>query len=345
MTNRRQNWLLYGATGFTGGQIIASALAAGHRPVLGGRNPSKLRAVAEAHGLDWRVIDLDNPAALAAALGEFTAVLHAVGPFLRTHRPMAEACLSAGTHYLDLSAESAIYEGLAALDARARDAGVMLMPGVGFEMVPIDCLALRLKRAMPDATSLEIGMDYESTITPGSLRSAQLLPQTAPVRLNHRLVELTRSSERFFDFGPEAAGGGRSNCVSSVFGEAAITWRSTGIPNVAGYFRPNPRMLELVAAVKSDADLAALPSGPSDAELASCPAVIVGEVRNDSGGKRAMRLITPHVYRTTGLVAAAVAERVSRGQWRSGFQTPASVFGEDFILGFDGCRLEDWHAD
>jgi hypothetical protein len=58
-----------------------------------------------------------------------------------------------------------------------------------------------------------------------------------------------------------------------------------------------------------------------------------------------MRLITPHVYRTTGLVAAAVAERVSRGQWRSGFQTPASVFGEDFILGFDGCRLEDWHAD
>jgi short subunit dehydrogenase-like uncharacterized protein len=345
MTHTRQGWLLYGATGFTGGQILASALAAGHRPVLGARDPAKVRMIADAHGLDWRVVGLEDPAALAATLREFTVVLHAVGPFLHTHRPMAEACLDAGTHYLDLAAESAIYEGLAALDARARDTGVMLMPGVGFEMVPIDCLALRLKRALPDATSLEIGMDYESSITPGSVRSAQLLPQSAPVRRKHRLVELDRSGERRFDFGPEAAGGGRSACISSVFGEAAITWRSTGIPDIAGYFRPNPRMLELVAAVKSEADFSALAPGPSDAELASCPAVIVGEVRNANGESRAMRLITPHVYRTTGLVAAAVAERVSRGHWRSGFQTPATVFGEDFILGFDGCRVEDWPAD
>src|SRR5215471_16413181 len=106
MTKPRQGWLLYGATGFTGGQIIARALASGHRPVLGGRDPSKLRAIAEAHGLEWRAFGLDDPAALAAAVGEFAVVLHAVGPFLRTHRPMVEACLSAGTHYLDLAAES-----------------------------------------------------------------------------------------------------------------------------------------------------------------------------------------------------------------------------------------------
>src|SRR5262245_43200382 len=95
-------------------------------------------------GLDWRASGLDDARGLDGALAGATVVLHCAGPFASTWRAMSDACLRARAHYLDITGEIAVFEGLATRDAEARKAGVMLLPGVGFDVVPSDCLAAHL---------------------------------------------------------------------------------------------------------------------------------------------------------------------------------------------------------
>ena len=133
-------WLLYGATGYTGRLTAAAAASRGWRPVLAGRSEAPLRALAEPLGLEYRVAPLE-PAPLRAALQGIDAVLHMAGPFSETSRPMVDACLATGTHYLDVTGEAQVFAACYARDREARDAGVCLLPGVGFDVVPTDGLA------------------------------------------------------------------------------------------------------------------------------------------------------------------------------------------------------------
>jgi short subunit dehydrogenase-like uncharacterized protein len=336
----REPWLLYGATGYSGAHIAEKAVAMGYRPALAGRRDDEGKALAGRLGLDWHCLDL-NAAALATVVGKYSTVLHAAGPFVHTYRPMLEACLAAGTHYLDLTGEVEVFEALAALDGAARDAGIMLMPGVGFDMVPGDCLALYLKRLMPDAISLEIGISFEGTLSRGTILSALLALHsgTTLVRRAHRLVPLAEPRARSFDFGPGRCGG-RADAYALTFGDLSVGWRTTGIPNITSYQRPVPEFAAL--ANLKPADVAALPAGPSAEELATIPTILIGEVRNDAGDVRAARLVIPQIYAITFDLAATIAQRVHEGWQRCGYQTPASVFGETYITQFAGCSLQPW---
>ena len=133
-------FLLYGSYGYTGQLILDLAVQNGLRPLLAGRDEARLKAQAGQYGLDYRVISLDNSAALDSALREVDAVLHCAGPFVLTFRQMAEACLRTRRHYVDISGEIEGFEALAALDSEARAAGIMMLPGAGFDVVPTDCL-------------------------------------------------------------------------------------------------------------------------------------------------------------------------------------------------------------
>ena len=99
------SFLIYGANGYTGRLVAETAVARGHRPLLAGRSADALGAVARDLGLDHRVLPLET-AALRSALSGFSAVLHCAGPFSRTSRPMADACLLARVHYLDVTGEA-----------------------------------------------------------------------------------------------------------------------------------------------------------------------------------------------------------------------------------------------
>jgi short subunit dehydrogenase-like uncharacterized protein len=149
-------FLIYGANGFTGSLIAHEAVARGQRPVLAGRNAAAVAALARDVGLEYRAFALDDPGKVVEGIRGMQAVLHCAGPFAHTYRPMAEACLQAGVHYLDVTGEVAVFEGLAARAAADKAAGVMLLPGVGFDVVPSDCLAA-LKRRLPSATHLALG--------------------------------------------------------------------------------------------------------------------------------------------------------------------------------------------
>ena len=335
----RNQWLIYGATGYTGRRTAERAVAMGMKPVLAARRAAEVQALAEHLGLTWEVFDLSDANAVAKSLSKYSTVLHCAGPFIDTWQTMIEACIAAGTHYLDITGEVDVYEGLAAHEAAAQKAGMMIMPAVGFDMVPGDCLALALKERMPDADTLEIGYSFDGTITRGSIRSAlKAFTPDAQARRGNQMVRLNAPQVRRFDFGPDSAGG-EVDCYSNTFGDVSIGWRTTRIPNVTAYLHITQAFQKL-ASLASEADIQKLPEGPSDEELRTYSAFIVGEVRNAAGKICRARMTTPQVYAVTFPLAATIAQRVHEGAAKPGFQTPAAMFGKDFILDFDGCSIE-----
>ena len=68
---------------------------------------------------------------------------------------MERACLEAGAHYRDLAAELPVLAATLDRDAEARRRGVCLVGGVGFDVVPTDCLAKHVADRQPDARFLE----------------------------------------------------------------------------------------------------------------------------------------------------------------------------------------------
>ena len=149
-------FLLYGATGYTAGLVVKHAAKFGITPVLSGRNEQTIKALANFHNLEYRIADLENAVQLDTVLKDFSVVLHCAGPFSKTAKQMQLACLRMGVHYLDITGEIEVFEQGMALNQKALDAKIMLMPGVGFDVVPTDCMALYLKNRLPDATHLQL---------------------------------------------------------------------------------------------------------------------------------------------------------------------------------------------
>lgn len=150
-------FIIYGASGYTGQLITQKAHQLGLNPVLAGRSVDKIKPLAEQFGFAYKIFNLDDEPTLDGVLKDFQVVLHCAGPFKFTAKPMMQACLRTGTHYLDITGEIDIFEYGSYLGPKAANAGIMLMSGVGFDVVPTDCLGLYLKKQLPDATDLSLG--------------------------------------------------------------------------------------------------------------------------------------------------------------------------------------------
>jgi short subunit dehydrogenase-like uncharacterized protein len=344
--------MVYGATGFTGRLITLGLRAQGVSPVLGGRNRSKLRELGRRLDLDWRAAPLDDPGQLDAALADVDVVLHTAGPFSHTARPMVEACLRTGTHYLDVAGEAPPIESLAKHDAEARRCGIMIMPAVGFDVVPSDCLAAHVARRLPGARHLAIGIAAMGFLTPGSAK-AFLAYAGEPVRVRRggKLTGVPPGAvERSFDFGQ---GSRRSSAMS--WGDTATAFYTTGIPNITTYFELTPRLRAALSAcltwgrmlgsgpaqavMQAFTDM--LPDGPTEEQRRSRRMAIVAEAEDAAGRRVASRLHTPESYTFTSMTAPRIARRVAEGDLEVGFQTPGRVYGPDFVLDFDEVSRED----
>ena len=228
------NFLLYGSTGFVGNAIAHLAVQSGLQPVLAGRNAGKLKIQAAELGVKYCVFSLEDSSALDQALKEVSLVLHCAGPYLYTFKPMMESCLRTGTHYLDLTGEIPVYEGLAAQDAEARARAVMLLPGVGFDVVPTDCLAVHLKHRLPSASHLALAIHSQgpSGLPPGTQRTAiEMVRYGNQLRRNGRLeIPEWGTKTRPIDFG-----NGPIPTTQMTWGDVFTAFYSTGIPNIEGY--------------------------------------------------------------------------------------------------------------
>ena len=343
-------FLLYGSYGYTGRLIARLAVERGFEPVLAGRSEEALGEQAEREGLRHVVADLDDPEALDHALEGLPLVLHCAGPFSRTFQPMVEACLRQGRHYLDITGEIAVFEAAAQLDDRAREARVMLMPGVGFDVVPTDCLAVHLQSWLPSATRLTLAVLSGSGVSRGTaLTMAEQLGKGGVVRRAGRLTAVPAGwKSRTFDFGtgPHAA-------VTLPFGDVSTAYYSTGIGEIETYAAAPPGLQRVIRGtgrvgwllqsgpVRSliERGIRRRVAGPSAGQRARGETRIYGEVADDDGRSVSAVLVGPEAYAFTALTALAVLERALAGESPPGFQTPARAYGPDLALGIEGIDL------
>lgn len=336
--------LIYGATGYTGELVAAHALAQGLRPILAGRDATKIRRLAEPLGLDWRVAALDDAAALRDMLADVALVLHLAGPFSATSQPMVEACLATATHYVDISGEISVLEAVAARGVEAEAAGIMLLPGAGYDVVPSDCLAAHVAALLPGATRLKLSVAGFAGVSHGTAKTmVEALAFGTLARRGGRIVEVP-AQRGWADFGV-----GPRRTVALAWGDVATAWHSTGIPDIDVFFEAPlalgvatslvPRLRRLLGHPRAQramkASIAAVfPRGPSPARRASGRSIFVAEVLAD-GRRAASRLVTPEPYHLTMLTTVEIARRIAAGEAKPGYQTPSSAFGADFILGFE----------
>jgi short subunit dehydrogenase-like uncharacterized protein len=343
--------LIYGATGYTGKLIARTAVDRGVRPVLAGRSFVKVKAVAGPLGLTGRAFDLGDAAAVDRAVKEVSVMLSAAGPFATTFRPMVHACIRNRVHYLDITGEIDVFEAIAARDAEARSVGVTLLPGVGFDVAPSDCLAAHLKRRMPDADDLKLYFSHGANLSRGTARTMiESIAAGTRVRRRGRIVARDRAETGSCDFGR-----GEKPTIQVSWGDVATAFHSTGIPDIEGQFEASPPMMAFARTpsfVKSllglplaqrllKAQVDRLPEGPSEATRRAGRAVLVGIASNAKGQTVRSRLTTPEGYTLTAATAFDAATRVAAGEVKPGFQTPSLAFGADYILGFDGVARED----
>jgi short subunit dehydrogenase-like uncharacterized protein len=335
--------VVYGAYGYTGALIAREAVARGLPVVLAGRDSERLVTLARELGVPWRAFPLTDPDALRQGLDGAAAVLHCAGPFHVTWRPMAEACLDLRTHYLDITGELEVLNGLAALGAHAERAGVMLLPGAGFDVVPSDCLAAHLARRLPGATRLTLAFQGLGNVSYGTAR-------TLLTHLDAPAPERAGPAVRSFDFGR-----GPVACLAMPWGDLATAPRSTGIAEVATYMaaplaqrtflRHAPRLAPLLKADRV-VDVAARllargDAGPGDADRARGRTLHYGEALDRDGRKVSARQRGPEGYTLTAHAAVEIARRVLAGDVQPGWQTPASAYGPDLVLSLPGVTRED----
>jgi short subunit dehydrogenase-like uncharacterized protein len=336
--------LLYGAQGYTGALVLSAAKCA--LDVVAGS-----RTVPPDAPDGWLALDLADGAALRRALEDHAAVLNCAGPFEHTWRPIVEACLDTGTHYLDLCAEWGVFEALRAEGERARERGVMLLPGVGFDVVASDCLALHVARRLPGARRLRIGISGLELFSRGSARTVLgLVGEPTRRRRGGAIVDDPTLREACFDFGK-----GPQPAFAVSWGDVSTAHHSTGIPDVAVFFEATPFAAALALANRSfgwfaksaigqriaRAQLAMLPPGPAPDLRAARRAVLVARVEDDAGGRAESRLVTPEAYTFTAASAVAVASRVLAGDARPGFQTPSALLGPDYVLRLPGVERQE----
>ena len=343
-------FLIYGANGYTGELITRYAVERGMKPILAGRNAIKVEELAKKHHLEYRVFSLDETDRLDTALQEVETVLHCAGPFSLTSRPMVEACLRNKKHYTDITGEIAVFEAMAALDQKAKDAGIMVMPGVGFDVVPSDCLAKHLKNRLPSATHLSLAFYGMGRLSHGTQATMTMnVGKGGAIRKDGKITGVPAAwKTREIDFGEVT-----KNAVTIPWGDVATAYYSTGIPNIEVFTVVPPsnlKMLKLsrylgwLLATKPLQDYLQkqIPAGgPSDEERASGKTLLWGEASDLNGNRVESRLQGPEGYTLTALAALNITQKILDGNFGPGYQTPAKAYGPELILEVDGVTRQD----
>ena len=342
------SFLLYGANGYTGGLIAKYAAQYGLQPILAGRREDVIKQMADRLKLSYKIFDLSNNAQLMTALQEVKVVVHAAGPFADTARQMIDACLQTGTHYLDINGDISVFERIKSLDAVAKEKNIMLLPGVGFDVVPTDCMALHLKNKLPDATHLKLAFaSIGGAVSHGTAMTiVNKLGEGGAARENGRIVKKPLGEKGMWvDFGSA-----KLFVMSIPWGDVSTAHFTTGIPNIETYTAIKPAAYKLLKlqklfnwllrkeAVKNiiRKKIKQRPAGPDDERRSNAKSLVWGEARNASGKTVTDYFTCADGYTLTALSSLIIAKKVLEGNFKPGYQTPAACYGEELIMEIPG---------
>ncbi len=342
-----RQWMIYGAYGYSGRLIAEHAKACGLTPVLAGRDPARTRALADALGLESRVFSLDDRNAIVDALEDIDAVVHCAGPFSTTSAPMIDACIAASTHYFDITGEAFVFEHAHsdAVSNAATRSDVIVCPGVGFDVVPTDCIARALAEAVPDAVALELAFAGGSRFSPGTAKTmVEGLGLGTWGRRGGKLIR-TGVLSRDIDFGD-----GPRLAMSISWGDISTAYYSTRIPDITVYIPAVPKLVKrarraqwirpvfrlgvVQSYLKAQVDKKV--RGPSDEQRAKDVTRVWGEVVDKSGRRTTARMTTANGYTVTELAPVQIIRHLMQSEAPSGSMTPSMLMGKDFASSLAG---------
>lgn len=335
-------WMIYGATGYTGELIAHQAKRMGYRPVLAGRNKQKVETLATRVDMPWRAFALDDIDTVASQLDDIDLVIHCAGPFEDTAEPMMKACLRAHTHYLDITGEIEVFELAHSLRTEAAEAGIILCPGVGFDVIPTDCIAARLNAQMPHATHLSLGFDSSSRMSRGTaLTGVRRLHKGGAIRESGSIknVPLAYRTRRI-NFGD-----GEKLAMTIPWGDVATAFYSTGIANIDVYVPASPRLVQRMKRLnwirrafafkalrkRLEKKILQSPAGPDRKERNEHYTWVWGEARNAAGEVITIRQKVLNGYELTSRGSVELAIYILRNQLKPGYYTPSRLYGAKLI--------------
>jgi short subunit dehydrogenase-like uncharacterized protein len=344
----KNKWVIYGSYGYTGSLIAEMAARSNQTVILAGRDEKKLSEQAFRLNLKYRKANLKNPDELDILLHDAILVIHCAGPFIHTWKSMAAACVRNRCHYVDITGEVDVFESLKKMNTEFENAGIMALPGAGFDVVPSDCLAMHLKTKLPDAISLDIAFKTSNRLSSrGTMKTiVEYLGRGGLVRRNGKLTSVRSAwRTRKIDFG-----NGSVPVVSIPWGDLSTAYTSTGIKNITVYMAMKPSDIRLVkvsnlanAILRSQfvrswmkKGIEKQPPGPTKKERESGMSYFWGKVKNSLGESMEMRLITPEGYKFTAESTWLIANKISKGDYLCGYQTPSTAYGKNLIFEING---------
>lgn len=351
-------FLLYGANGYTGELIARYAKDYGLVPILAGRRKEVIEPLANKLGLPYRVFDVNDKPALLAALKEVKVVMNTAGPFQYTAKQMIEACLETGTHYSDINGDITQFEMMKSYDAVAKQKDVMLLPGAGFDVVPTDCIALQLKKMLPDAVNLQLafatlggGLSHGTATT-----MANKLGEGGAVRQDGKIVKQRLGKKgTWVDFYAGPVGGRKKLFVMTIpWGDISTAYFTTGIPNIESYTGIPQKIYYLLKGqfvfnwllrtnfirniLKNKINKR--PAGPSDEQRSKAISLVWGRAMNAAGKTVEARISGPEGYTLTAYSSLIVVQKILNGNFLTGYHTPASAYGENLVMEIPGVQPE-----
>ncbi len=346
----KNSWMIYGAYGYTGELLSEEAVRRGYKPILGGRSAEKLSTLANRLNLDQVVIDLKDGQPLINILNDVDLILNAAGPFKYTNEPMVKACLKTGTNYLDITGEIPIFEHNFKYDDQAKTQEIAIISGVGFDVVPTDCMAKYISDKVSNASELEIGIVGIGNPSQGTLKTMlEYLSDGRLIRRNGELIRYGKSNgPRTIHF-PDK----ERNLIPVSWGDLSTGYRTTGIPNITTYMPFSKAMTSMIKGSKTKNDenwknnINRLRSwieknvhNPDEEARMKGHSYIWAQASNDNGEKKEAWLETMEGYRFTSISGIKTVEKVFELEPK-GALTPALAFGEDFILEFPETKRYD----
>ena len=347
----KKKWLLYGANGYTGQLIAKQARQAGLQPILAGRNKEGVAEIAAETGFDSLVFDLDDTPALNQALQGISLVLHCAGPFSSTSQAMIEACLRNGCHYLDITGEISVFANAHKQSEDARHADIVLMPGVGFDVVPTDCLAATLVNALPAATTIALAFESGSHMSPGTAKtSIEGLAGGGCIRKDGKLkwVPLAwKTREIRFKHGKRLA-------VTIPWGDVFTAYISTGVPDIEVYMATPPSSILQMKRMRMLKPLLSMQwvqnmmkrrveksvSGPEFDERQNSKMQLWGEATTADGRSVSATMTTPNGYDVTVTASLGIVEYLLKNDVEGGFYTPSLLMGADYAASLPGVTVK-----
>ena len=347
----KKKWLLYGANGYTGQLIAREARQRGLQPILAGRNDESIAAIAAETGFDSLVFELEDSVAVSKALQGISIVLHCAGPFSATSQAMIEACLENGCHYLDITGEISVFANAHRQSGEARHADIVLIPGVGFDVVPTDCLAATLVRALPAATTITLAFESGSRMSPGTAKtSIEGLAGGGCVRQDGKLkwVPLAwKTREIKFKHGKRLA-------VTIPWGDVFTAYISTGVPDIETYMAAPPSSILQMKRMRMLKPLLSMQwvqnmmkrrieksvSGPEISERQGSKMQLWGEATTADGRSVSATMTTPNGYDVTVTASLGIVEHLLENDVEGGFYTPSLLMGADYAASLPGVSIK-----